>query len=396
MWLLGLKLGTDKFTRIVTLFVLSALIFVAIPVTATAYPVDTNWSPPPTVYIPETGQTIDRLFLDLWRGSGGTAAFGYPITPELADADGRIVQYYEYARFEYWPNGDENGNLVSLGTIGQEFAPLMLPRRLGFQASTVDRDMARLARAWLPLDQADADAKLAGEPSYRFVADSRHGVWGGFRAFWEATGEAAHLGNPISEEYVLDGTNFQVFERGKLRWRPGEDVALVPVGTVLAERYRLPTEPQAQGAIPVYDESLFTPPIAVPSLGTAPPAPGGGRAVVVSLSQQALWAYDGGEVVRSTYVSTGREKFRTPAGVFYVNTKVDIQDMEGVIGGEYYNVKDVPYVLYFTDVGHAIHGTYWHDNFGTPMSHGCINLPMDVAEWIYGWAPMGMTVQIIE
>ncbi len=56
----------------------------------------------------------------------------------------------------------------------------------------------------------------------------------------------------------------------------------------------------------------------------------------------------------------------------------------------------MPYVLYFTDVGHAIHGTYWHDNFGTPMSHGCINLPMDVAEWIYGWAPMGMTVQIIE
>ena len=56
--------------------------------------------------------------------------------------------------------------------------------------------------------------------------------------------------------------------------------------------------------------------------------------------------------------------------------------MEGVIGGEYYNVPDVPCVMYFTNGGHALHGTYWHSNFGTPMSHGCVNLPMDVAAWM--------------
>jgi lipoprotein-anchoring transpeptidase ErfK/SrfK len=68
--------------------------------------------------------------------------------------------------------------------------------------------------------------------------------------------------------------------------------------------------------------------------------------------------------------------------------------MEGVLGGEYYNVPDVPDVLYFTDRGHAIHGTYWHSNFGTPMSHGCVNLPTDVADWMYQWSTVGMRVEI--
>jgi lipoprotein-anchoring transpeptidase ErfK/SrfK len=171
---------------------------------------------------------------------------------------------------------------------------------------------------------------------------------------------------------------------------------MTPVGKMLADRYDISTNPQPQGNIPMYDEALFVPPVAIPAWDAAPPAPGGGRAVVVSLSQQALWAYEDGAVVRSTYVSTGKEKFRTPAGFFTVNSKVPEQDMAGVLGGESYNVPKVPDVMYFTDRGHALHGTYWHENFGVPMSHGCINLPMDVADWMYAWAPLGMAVLIVE
>ncbi|MDQ3693749.1 MAG: L,D-transpeptidase [Chloroflexota bacterium] len=378
------------------LLCLALVVAVVFPVSARANPVDPNWAPPPTVYIPETDQTVDRLFLDLWRGSGGAATFGYPITPELPGSAGQVVQYYQYARFEYWPEGDAAGNFVTLGAIGYEIAPLQLPRRIGQQATTGDRDRTALARAWLPLDLAEADAKLEAEASYRYVPTSQHGVWGGFRAFWEATGEVAYLGNPISEEYVVAGASFQVFERGNLRWRPGEAVALVPIGQMLVDRYQLPTAPQPQGNIPIYDESLFVPPVVVPLLDLAPPAPTMGRAVVVSLSQQALWAYADGEVVRSTFVSTGTEKFRTPTGSYPVIRKIEIEDMQGVIGDESYFVPDVPHVMYFTDRGHALHGTYWHSNFGVPMSHGCINLPLDVAAWMYEWAPMGMTVQIIE
>jgi lipoprotein-anchoring transpeptidase ErfK/SrfK len=117
--------------------------------------------------------------------------------------------------------------------------------------------------------------------------------------------------------------------------------------------------------------------------------------VVVSLSLQALWAYEDGKVVRSTYVSTGMAGTPTPAGLFWVINKLPVQTMEGTISGQAYRVEDVPNVMYFNDDGDALHGTYWHANFGVPMSHGCVNLPLDVAAWMYDWAPMGMPVQIL-
>jgi hypothetical protein len=373
-----------------------AVLMAAVAPTANAYPIDPNWSPPSTVYIPETGHTIDGLFLDLWRSGGGALSYGNPITAEITEDAGQTVQYYEYARFEYWPQGDENGNYVVLGEIGHELGPPLLVRRFTARGMAPPLGDMSVLRAWQPVSSAIASALVFEKPSYRYVPETKHGVWGGFRAWWEATGEAAYLGNPISEEYIADGASYQVFERGKLRWREGEDITMEPVGATLAVRYDISMAPSPQANVPIYDEALFVPPIPVPDWGAAPPAPSGGRSVVVSLSQQALWAYEDGAVIRSTYVSTGTEKFRTPPGYFTVNTKVPEQDMEGVIGGEYYNVPKVPNVLYFTNRGHAIHGTYWHENFGVPMSHGCINLPMDVAEWMYAWARVGMAVVIVE
>ena len=386
----------QRVARMTRLAGIVALLGAAFVPTVAAYPLDPNWAPPSTVYIPQTGQTIDGLFLDLWRTGGGALSYGNPITPEITEDEGQIVQYYEYARFEYWPQGDENGNYVVLGEVGKEPGPPLLAPRFatrGLAAPPVDMEVVR---AWQPVPSAVASALVFEQPTYRYVPETEHGVWGGFRAWWEATGEAAYIGNPISEEYVQNGVSEQVFERGKLRWREGEDITMAPVGALLAERFGFSMEPSPQGNVPVYDEALFVPPIPLPDFGAAPPAPGGGRAVVVSLGQQALWAYENGEIVRSTYVSTGTEKFRTPPGYFTVNTKVPVQDMAGVIGGEFYDVPNVPNVLYFTDRDHAIHGTYRHENFGTTMSHGCINLPMDVAEWMYAWAPVGMAVVIVE
>jgi lipoprotein-anchoring transpeptidase ErfK/SrfK len=131
--------------------------------------------------------------------------------------------------------------------------------------------------------------------------------------------------------------------------------------------------------------------LAVPATGSAKAK----KTIVISISHQMLWAYKGDQVVLNSYVSTGRAGFDTPVGSFAVLTKLPSQTMEGIIGGEYYNVPDVPQVLYFTNSGHALHGTYWHSNFGTPMSHGCVNLPLDVAAWLYDWAPVGTRVLIV-
>lgn len=119
------------------------------------------------------------------------------------------------------------------------------------------------------------------------------------------------------------------------------------------------------------------------------------KRIMVSIGQQMMWAMKGDQVVLNSYVSTGRAGFDTPLGTYAILTKIPSQTMEGVIGGEYYNVPDVPWVMYFTNGGHALHGTYWHSNFGTPMSHGCVNLPMDVAAWLYDWAPVGTPVLIV-
>ena len=133
------------------------------------------------------------------------------------------------------------------------------------------------------------------------------------------------------------------------------------------------------------------------------PGPGrwqaGAQEVVVSLGAQRLWAYEGEAVVLATWVSTGTAEtpeVATPVGQWRIMVKLQSETMEGMVNGESYRVEDVPYVMYFTDEGHALHGTYWHSNFGAPMSHGCVNLPMDVAEWMYDWAPLGMAVLIVE
>jgi lipoprotein-anchoring transpeptidase ErfK/SrfK len=126
-----------------------------------------------------------------------------------------------------------------------------------------------------------------------------------------------------------------------------------------------------------------------------PAAARGHKSIVVSISQQLLIAYKSDEVALSSYVSTGKAGFDTPLGSYAILSKLPSQTMEGVVGGEYYNVPDVPSVMYFTNSGHALHGTYWHSNFGTPMSHGCVNLPMDVATWLYQWVPVGTPVTIV-
>lgn len=382
-------------TRAARLVAVIALLTTMFMPSAAANSVASEWAAPRTVYIAATGQSIDGLFLDLWRTGGGAATFGNPVTPELVEADDKVIQYYEYARLEYWPNGDTNGNYVVLGNIGRELGPPLLRRfSAGFNARS--SAILNVNRAWLPINTETSERLAAEEPSYRYIASTRHGVWGGFRSYWEATGETAFLGNPISEEYISGGVSYQVFERGKLQWSPGQNISLVPLGALLARQYRLDMSRQPQGNTPAYDESLFVPPVIVPMWDAAPPAPSGGRAVVVSLSQQALWAYEDGAVIRSTFVSTGTAKTPTPAGYFSVINKIPMQDMEGTIGGESYFVADVPNVMYFDNDGNALHGTYWHNNFGAPMSHGCVNLPLDVAAWMYEWAPMGMPVMVID
>ncbi len=113
------------------------------------------------------------------------------------------------------------------------------------------------------------------------------------------------------------------------------------------------------------------------------------RWIDVDLSEQTIYAYEGNTLIQSFLVSTGTSAHPTVTGQFHVYVKYRYTDMSG----PGYYLPDVPFTMYFYQ-GYGIHGTYWHNNFGTPMSHGCVNLRTDEAEWIYNWASVGTLVNI--
>ncbi len=115
----------------------------------------------------------------------------------------------------------------------------------------------------------------------------------------------------------------------------------------------------------------------------------GKRWIEIDLSSQRLIAWEGAQPVYAVIISTGKSSTPTYAGVFSIQTRHRIARMQGTD----YDVPDVPYTMYYSG-GYAIHGAYWHSRFGTPVSHGCINVAVNHARWLYNWANVGTPVVV--
>ncbi len=111
------------------------------------------------------------------------------------------------------------------------------------------------------------------------------------------------------------------------------------------------------------------------------------RWIQIDLTRQRLIAWEGNNPVYAVVVSTGKPSTPTRKGVFEVYTKYASTRMTGPD----YDVPDVPYTMYY-DGGMAIHGAYWHNLFGTPVSHGCTNVAVNHAKWLFEWASVGTPV----
>jgi len=105
------------------------------------------------------------------------------------------------------------------------------------------------------------------------------------------------------------------------------------------------------------------------------------------LHEQKVYAYENGQLVHSSLASTGIARYPTPVGQYRIYTKY----ISTLMTGPGYYLPNVPYTMYF-HAGYGLHGTYWHHNFGHPMSHGCVNLPTPEARWFFEWAPVGTPV----
>ncbi len=362
------------------------------------------------LYFPATGHhlTDEHGFLSFWQARGGERLLGFPVT-EAQLVEGLPVQYFERGRLEQIDDPDSGERRVQTGRVGTEYAEALWKQ--------------------FPAAKPSAGARVF-EATGRTLREP-------FLSFWEASGGLEFFGAPISEalwEHSERGqVRVQYFERARLERNDSlagtpDEILVSRLGRALALMRGYSVEPVANWGAAVAGPpapqnpnvvSLDVPPTPTPAPPTATPKPAAkpptqpakaptkapakapaassaGKLVVVNLSHQWLYAYKDGELVFDAPVSTGRDGMNTPAGSFSVYSKTKLQTMRGSQGGEPWVVPDVPNVMYINgDV--AIHGTYWHNKFGTGarLSHGCINLPLRSAAWLYDWAPVGTAVKVV-
>lgn len=115
------------------------------------------------------------------------------------------------------------------------------------------------------------------------------------------------------------------------------------------------------------------------------PAEVTGRWVGVDLFEQVMVAYEEDTPVFATLIASGLDRFPTNEGLFQVETRIEDDAMSGAEGqSDFYRIENVLWAMYF-DGKISLHGTYWHDLFGYRQSHGCVNLSISDAHWLYQW-----------
>ncbi len=207
-------------------------------------------------------------------------------------------------------------------------------------------------------------------------------VWVGFVG-WNLRGVRPVAAEPVPPNPATTAT--------PTPWQPQPPTATptpTPTATPTATPSPTPTPSATPTATPT-PTATATPTPAAPAPRPDMVAPGE-RWILVDLSEQRLYAIDGDRLERTFVVSTGLPQTPTVVGIFRIWVKLRSTDM----AGPGYYLPNVPYTMYFYQ-GYGIHGTYWHNNFGRPMSHGCINMRTEDARWLFHWADVGTVVQIV-
>jgi hypothetical protein len=374
-------------------------------------------APPPDLgqttviaYVPETGHTVRGVILEYWRATGAASVYGNPISEPFADPNGYYSQAFENGILQYRPEfrwtDDPFCRLMAIG-------PLALSGRADDLRLDGRRDGGGgdpRVSVWRPLDPNGQSAANAVAGGGLYFEDTAHTLTDEFAAWWQAHEGQFYLGSPISQQLREGGQTVQYFQSGKLIG-DGTNARPAPIGWEVADVLGLDTSPVDQDGLPVYDESLFI--TAANPYGWWDLYQPGPKTIEVSIDEQTLWARQGDVLVLQSLVSTGIPPNGTEHGRFHVRIKRESEDMGGftsntgeVVGvitddgvrgtntGARYEVADVPNVMYIDFDAEALHGAYWHNNFGVRMSHGCINLPLDVAAFLFGWAALGTPVWV--
>ena len=369
------------------------------------------------VWVPQTQHTVRGYMLDYWRAQGTSSVYGNPISEPYGAKSGYYSQAFESAIFQFRPEDLwADTPSMSLEPIGRE----VLNERTG----QVRRDGKRVGGGGDRRDSAfrsygtdSGVAQKAWNSGGVFDQSTGHSITGDFLTWYQFHEGDWYLGAPLSQPVRERGVTVQYFEGAVVTRTPLGKFSFRPVVAERPKLFRVDTTPVDQAGLPEFSETLLWTTDNPNPLGD--PYAAGRKRIEISISQQTLWAYQGDTLISSTLVSTGLDPNNTEAGNFHVRYKLPLQDMagttnadgevvalgeeaaEGAGEGEQasetaYTVQDVPDVMYFNMQAEALHGAYWHNNFGNKMSHGCVNLPLYFSAWLYGWAPLGTEVWVHE
>jgi lipoprotein-anchoring transpeptidase ErfK/SrfK len=198
----------------------------------------------------------------------------------------------------------------------------------------------------------------------------------------------------------IDVSAFAVQSENTAAPRSVPTLRATPTQSPSSEPTEAPTEVPTE-SIPVVPAATETPGVVAmeileeePTSEYNPPKPqevigNGERWIDVDLTNQMVYAYEGDVMANSFLVSTGTWLTPTVTGEY----KVYVKYRSAPMTGPGYYLPNVPYIMYFYK-SYGLHGTYWHNNFGTPMSHGCVNLRTDDAAWLFDWASVGTVVNV--
>jgi hypothetical protein len=205
----------------------------------------------------------------------------------------------------------------------------------------------------------------------------------------KSSGELGIISVPYSEAWkadtASDAADSLLFFYGSSHWikdvfiDPKDDVYYKIIEDRWGDEYYIP----AQHVAILNEEELLPFSDAVPAEE---------KLLEVNIADQVVIAYEYGKAVFLSQASTGLltegTDFSTPPGDYKVNYKRPSRHMVHTdkSGDDDSELYGVPWVTYFTDTGIAFHGTYWHNDFGVQRSHGCVNLPIPAAKWIYLWS----------
>jgi hypothetical protein len=250
------------------------------------------------------------------------------------------------------------------------------------------------------------------QPGFVYVSyidrlDTGHGIY----YMLESGGWIPGKGSRIGEYSTFQGLEFKSTPRNMFAWPLPFYSGSIPVyrapgyNSTLTERILYPyvdiVQVYATQKADGVDWNMIGPDQWVEgrilaAVAPAPVPPEGvttGRWIDVDLAEQTLAVYDNNQLIFATVIASGLEPFWTRPGLFHIYEKKETETMRNNDPTDYYYLDNVPWTMYF-DKARALHGAYWRTRFGYPQSHGCVNLSVGDAHWLFNWAHEGDYVYV--